>query len=243
MENLLQGRLKNNFSDEKIAVLLSDIGPKRQCHKTLSDYTKTIDFTDNIQDGFSFNTELSNAKVRLIVQKLARAIDLNSVQTVKNIKAEFGKEKEFSKAQKIINNKCKLVWNVYDNPTNVPYEAMKALGVTNQPDLDSLLGNSVKFFENDNDKTTVEIISSILSNKNLDYTIENIHKYLSDKHLKEKCKYNKNTIKYLILTHNYTEKNLIDLGVEKTQIKEIIKSLSIEEKFKHLALCLSLCFN
>ena len=179
----------------------------------------------------------------MIAQKLARAIDKNSVEQVKKIKDEYGKEKEFVKAKKFLNDKCKQVWNVYDNPENVPLEAMKALGITNQPELSFLLDNTVKYFEKDGGNTTVKTILSILENKNMDYTIDDIYKYLHGAHLKEKCNYNKNTIKYLILTGRFKKKELIALGADNNLLKDVIKSLTLKQKLHYMASNLSLCFN
>ncbi len=241
MENLLSGRLKNNFSDEKILALVSNKELKPARLKTLSDYTKTI-YIQN-ENEISFNTELSDNLTRRIIQKLANAIDKNSVEEVKKLKFEYGHEKEFKKAQKFLNDKCKQVWNVYDNPINPPLEAMKVLGITNKPSLDFILNNSIKIFEKDGGNMTARMIESILNNKNLDYTIDDIHKYLCEMSLKEKCKYNAQTVKYLILTHNYDKLKLSQIGVNKEFIKEILKSLTLKQKAQNINLGLSLCFN
>ena len=241
MENLLSGRLKNNFSDEKISALVSNKELKPLRPKSLSDYTKIIDIINDKE--ISFNTELSDLKTRKIIQKLAYAIENNSVKEIKKLKDEYGKEKEFKEAQKFLNKKCKQVWNVYANPINAPKEALKALGITNKPSLDDLLGNSVRFFEKDGGKTTAQIISSVLANDNLDYTIDDIHKYLCEMHLKEKCKYNEQTIKYLILPHNYNKDKLSEIGADKEFVKQVLKSLTLKQKAQHLAIGLSLCFN
>ena len=191
--------------------------------KTLS---AAVKYMNDIQEvytesfvGFTTNAELSDKKVRIITQKLASAIDQNSVAEVKNLKVEYGNTPEFGKALKLLNEKCKTVWNPFDiKDEKIPKEAMKALGITNIPSLEFLLGGTIKYFEKDNCKTTSKTIQSILNNKNLNYTIEDIHQFLKSKnsHL------NYNTVRYLVENHNYNSKKLKDLGVEKTVIKSAL---------------------
>lgn len=246
MENLLSCRIKRNFSDENLSSLVSNSDLKPVRKKSLTEYTKTL--TGNYITWFEgnsspINTDLSNSKVIEIAQKLANAIEINSVEKIKKLKDIYGDQKEFIEAKKFINDKCKQVWNVYENPEKVPIKAMKALGVTNQPSLEYLLDNTIKYFEKDGEKTTAKTISSILNNKYIDYNINDIHKYLTKMNRKENCKYNSETIKYLILTHNYNEPMLLELGKTKKEIDEIFKTLPLKYRVKHLAKKLSLCFN
>ncbi|MBR1424535.1 hypothetical protein IJ579_03120 [bacterium] len=244
MENL---QVKNNFSDEAILSLVSNVHIKPTKPKTLTSCTQAL--TKTVSDlwcgfgNFAFNTELCEKKVRQIAQKLALAIDENSVERVKLLKQEYGKNDEFVQAKKFLNEKCKQVWNVFEPYNNIPYEAMKALGITNQPTLDDLLGNSVRFFEKDNGKTTANIINSILNNPRINYTIEDIHRYLADMNFKENCKYNKETIKYLIVKQNYDDMKLEELGVNKTEFNSVLKILPFKYKAKNFAQNLCLCFN
>ena len=67
---------------------------------------------------------------------------------------------------------------------------MKTLGITNLPSLEFMLDESVRFYENDGGSTTVDIIRSILTNKNLDYTFEDIYEFLLSAHKKYCCDYN-----------------------------------------------------
>lgn len=171
---------------------------------------------------------LYNPLERTIAQKLARAIDKNSPFEIKKLKKEYGNLKEFSDAKKFLNKKCKEVWNVYEPIKNVPYAAMKALGITNEPELEFLLGSSIKYYEQDNSDTTSYIISSILKNKNLSYTMEKIHSYLKDKHIKNGCKYNLKTVEYLISEQNYNREQLEELGADTKIISQALKNLPLK---------------
>lgn len=237
MENLLLGRLNKNISDELLSSLIVEKETKSTKAKSLAYFTNAIvnDYSQTWVGigNMSFNNEISNKKVRQIAQKLAKAVDSNSVEEIKRLKEEFGNEKEFVKAKNFLNDKCKQIWNVYDNPTNVPKAAMKSLGITNQPTLEFLLDNSVKYFEKDGGNATAKTIESILNNKNMDYTIEDIHKYLLDKYLKEQCNYNPQTVKYLIQKHNYDVVKLIQLGIDKDEIKEVLKSIPLKQRVKY----------
>lgn len=203
--------------------------------KSLSDTVKYFVPNDREDSYFCFSTndDLSDKKVRLIAQKLASAIDKNSVEDIKSLKIEYGKEEGFVAAKKFLNKKCKEIWNVYE-PSNVtvPIEAMKVLGITNKPSLDSLLYESVKYFEQDNGVATANIINSILNNKNLNYTIEEIHNYLVSMYKKENCKFNFKTAKYLIEKHNYTLSKLCDLGLNKEFISKVFNELSWKNRIK-----------
>jgi len=169
---------------------------------------------------------------RKITEELAKAVDNNSVQRIKHLKNKYGNLKEFKSAKEFLNNKCKEIWNVYDDLKNVPKEAMKSLGITNQPDLDFILGNSLKYYEKDESKSTSYIIESTLKNKNMSYKIDDIHKYLKETSKKSKCKFNFYTVKYLIEKQNYSKDKLSDLGVEDGLLKKVLKELSLKEKFK-----------
>ena len=121
---------------------------------------------------------------------------------------------------------AKEIWNVFENKNTLiklPKEAMKALGITNQPSLEFLLGNSIRYYEKDGGNTTSVTIYSILNNKNLDYTIEDVHKFLRTAAIKEKLNFNLNTVKYLITEQNYTKLNLQDLGVEQKVISQAVQ--------------------
>ncbi|MBP3821656.1 hypothetical protein J6G99_08455 [bacterium] len=179
------------------------------------------------------NDELYDYKVREIVQKLANALDNNSIQEIKSIKFEYGATKDFVKAKKFIEYNCKKVWNVFDDEKiSVPTEAMKCLGITNQPDLDFILGNYLKYFEKDESPLIANIITSTLKNQNLNYTLEDIHKYLVKMNKKENCHYNFKTVEYLIKEHNYKKPQLSELGIDEETIKKAFKNLSVANKLK-----------
>ncbi|MDY6309911.1 MAG: hypothetical protein SPL70_04675 [Cyanobacteriota bacterium] len=202
--------------------------------KTLS---SSVAATNPFEIGGNYNPlydfdGLYNPTERIIVQKLANAIDKNSASEIKQLKKEYGNLKEFSDARKILNQKCKEVWSVYEPVKNLPRKAMKALGITNEPELDFLLDNSVKYYEKDNSDTTSYIISSILNNKNLSYTMDEIHSYLKNMNLKSGCKYNFKTVQYLITEQNYDTQKLKDLGVEDKTITDVLKSLSLKVSLK-----------
>ena len=202
--------------------------------KTLS---ASVRYMNDIQDvytesfvGFTTKPELANKKLRQIAQKLASAIDKNSIKEIKELKEEYGNTPEFLKAQKLLNQNCKTVWNVFDiKDEKIPQEAMKALGITNIPSLDFLLGNTIKCFEKDNCQTTSRTIDSILNNRNLNYTINDIHKYFVSKN----AKLNFNTVKYLIEKHKYSEKQLQELKVEKSVIQRALEDLSLKISVKY----------
>lgn len=235
MENLLSGRFKNNFSDEALAPLVSSSDIEMVMPKHLSDYTNVLDrnFLRRGKENTVLNIGLPDKAAREIAKKLARAIDKNAVEEIKNLKTLYGSKKEFLTAKNFLNEKCKQVWDVSDKNLKPPIEALKTLGITNKPTLDFLLGNCVKYFEKDGGRTTVQAISSILSNRNLDYTIQDIHKYLAEMHLKEKCEYNHQTIKYLIVSQNYDNRKLEELGVEKSVLDDILRSLPLKQRINY----------
>lgn len=186
-------------------------------------------------DNIILNEELSDKKVRHLAEELAVAIDNNCVWRVKDLKKEYGSTKEFSLAKDFLNKKCKEVWNVLDlKAKNIPHEAMKTLGITNKPDLEVLLGDSVRFYEKDGGNSTARIIATILSNENLDYSIGDIHKFLKLYHEKEKFSCNLKTIEYLISSQNYDKYKLFDLGVGKLSIYKVYKGLSFKNKCKFI---------
>ena len=220
-----------------------DLNYKQSKHKkTLSSYVKYIDsnnFDDNtlgISFGMpqvGFNEELSNAKIRYIATELAQAIDNNSPEAVRKIKKEYGDTKEFLKAKEFLNKKCKEVWNVFDNKKeqiNIPYEAMKTLGITNQPSLDFLLDESLKYYEKDNGTTTIDIINSTLNNKNINYTFSDIYSYLKTTNKKHNYKLNFKTTAYFIKKLDYNEEKLCELGIEKDAISKVLKSFKPIER-------------
>ena len=207
--------------------------------KSLCDAVKYLipNVNENVYFMFCANDDLADKKVLIIAQKLAKAIDKNSVEEVKALKKEYENDIEFAKAKKYLDQKCKEVWNVYETKNvTVPYAAMKTLGITNRPSIDFLLKESVKYFENDNGTTTVDIIKSVLKNKKLDYTIGDIHDYLVCMNKKEKCKYNFNTVKYLIENHNYNSVQLSELGFNKDELANIFKKLGFKNKVKFIVM-------
>ena len=223
------------------------LSKKPKLRKTLAscvEYLSKINDIEQDLTGINFgfknvilNDELSNGKVYKIAAELARAIDENSVQKVKNLKNKYSDEKEFLTAKKFLDQKCKEIWNVYDTNTknlNPPADAMNCLGITNQPRLETILQNSVKYYEKNNNTATSDIIRSVLNNKNMNYTISDIHEYLKTCAQKEKCTYNQKTIGFLIGEQNYNLTMLYDLGVSKTAIKEVFKSLTLKSKVKFL---------
>ena len=169
---------------------------------------------------------------RKITEELAQAIDNNSVQRIKHLKNKYGNLKEFKSAKEFLNKKCKEIWNVYEDVKHLPKEAMKSLGITNQPDLDFILHNSLKYYEKDESKSTSYIIESTLKNENISYTIDDIHKYLKETSKKLKCKFNFYTVKYLIEKQNYSKEKLLDLGIEDNTLKRALKELSLKDKLK-----------
>ena len=213
--------------------------------KTLLDSVKYFSKVNDVEQdlvGISFgfenivlNEELSDKKVRHLAEELAVAIDNNCVWRVKDLKKEYGNLKEFSLAKDFLNKKCKEVWNVCDSKIkNIPHDAMKALGITNKPNLETLLGDSVRFYEKDGGNSTAKIIASILDNENLDYSMSDIHKFLKFYNEKEKFNCNLKTIEYLISSQNYDKYRLFDLGVGKFSIYKVYKGLSFKNKCRFI---------
>lgn len=198
-------------------------------------YIEKINPYTNSSIGFlQIKEVLRDDKLRTMIYELANAIDKNSTTEIKNLKSLYGTTKEFAKAKDYLNQKCKEIWNVHDFKKQkmvLPKEAMKTLGISNQPTLDFLLGNSLKYFEKDNSKTTVQIIKSILNNVNIDYTFEDICNYIKNEHHKKVFEYNLHTAKYLAQHTNFNYDKLLLLEISKNQIDKIFKTLSIQEKF------------
>ena len=111
---------------------------------------------------------------------------------------------------------------------------MKVLGITNCPDLDSLLADCINYYEKDGKSVTSCAIASILKNNNMSYDIEDIHKYLEKMYKTNRTKYNFNTIKYLISEHKYNKDKLKSLGVDKEQISKVLKTLPFKIRLKFL---------
>lgn len=251
MENLLAEISGNNFvgeifsNTERYTSPTVDFCLKRETKpKSLTSciqYLSKINDVENDLSGISFgfqniiiNDELSNKKVRQIALELAEAIDKNADNKVKELKIKYGNEKEFTTAKKFLNQKCKEVWDVFNSKNkklNIPYKAMKALGITNQPSLEFLLANSLNFYEKNNTNATSQIISNILNNENLTYKIEEIHTYLKKSYEKDCVKCNLKTVEYLITKQNYDKQKLEEIGIE----KDILKELSLKTKFKYLS--------
>lgn len=189
---------------------------------------------NNPYSAFFINDNLYDKLERAITQELALALDNNSVEKIKHLKKKYGHLKEFKSAKEFLNKKCKEIWNVYENVQKLPKEAMKCLGITNQPDLDFILGDSLKYYEKDNSDTTSYIISATLRNNNLSYTMDDIHKYMKEMSKKSKCRYNFKTVRYLISEQNYTKEQLADLGADKDTVETALKSLPLKYRLKFL---------
>lgn len=206
------------------------------CIKYFDDFDNIcIDVSTNLKKVI-VNEELADKLTRQIAYDLAKALDTNSVLEIRKIKAEYGATKEFAKAKDFLNKKCKQIWDVYENKNiklKLPYEAMKALGVTNSPDLEFLLLDSLKFYEKDNGSTTVDIINSILFNKNLNYTFEDIYMFLKNYYTKTGCKYNLKTVSYLVYKLDFSKQKLDCLGIEDNDIKNVLKSMPVKDKLKY----------
>ena len=237
----------NTFSiNENVTSPFVSVPLRNNQKKTLTECVKYLsklnDVERDLTGSFSFNNivlndELSDKKVRYLAHELACAIDENSVEKVRTLKKEYGNLKEFLTAKKFLDKNCKDIWNVFESKNKtlkVPKEAMKVLGISNVPSLDVILGNSVRYYEKDGGNSTAVIISNILKNNNLDYSIDDIHLYLKTVSQKEQLKYNAKTVKYLITEHKYNAKKLYDLGVEKSVIDNVFKSLRIVDKLKYM---------
>ena len=181
--------------------------------------------------------DLPDRKAMDIAVKLAMAIDKNSVNDIKYLKAKYGSEKEFCVAKEYLDRKAKQVWDVFQDKNtkiSVPREAMKSLGITNLPSLEFMLGDSIKFFESDGGSTTVEIIRFILSNKNLNYTFDDIYSYLLLAHKKYCSSFNLKTVNYLIQWLDCDVEKLMALGIDKKTIMTALQEFSFMTKLKYL---------
>ncbi len=180
---------------------------------------------------------LPDKKAMDIAVKLAIAIDKDSVNDIKYLKDKYGKEKEFAVAKEYLNRQAKQVWDVFENKNkkmNVPSASMKTLGITNLPTLEFMLGESLRLFENDGGSTTVDIIRSILTNKNLNYTFEDIYDFLIWAHKKYCCDYNLKTVTYLITWLDCDVEKLSALGIDNKIIMRALESFSLKSKLKYL---------
>jgi hypothetical protein len=233
MKNLSIKNFDSLVLDEKFSESESftntQILPNKNAKYSLSSCIKYVylDYDNNLY----INDELPNKLSAQIAFELAQAIDKNSVEKVKQIKQKYLNTKEFLLAKEYLNKKCKEVWSVYDKkiPAKIiPKEAMKTLGITNQPTLDFLLADSLNFYEKDNGATTVDIISSILKNEKFQYSFQDIYNYLK----KKKTKYNLITVSYLCEKLDYNPEKLIPLGIDKNVTWQIFKNLSLKNKIK-----------
>ena len=180
---MLKGQIGTDVLDgvfsvkENISASLVDLSCKNKMKiKTLSSQVQYLNRAKTYRTGISgicvgavtINEDLSDKLTCQIATELAKAIDNNAVFEVKRIKQKYQDTKEFAPAKEFLNKKCKQIWDVFENKNtkmDVPYEAMKVLGISNQPSLDVLLADSLKYYEKDNGSTTVDIILKILSNK------------------------------------------------------------------------------
>lgn len=249
MENLLAEISGNNLMGEIFSNKEFYTSPTIEfCLKkktTPQTLTSSIQYLSKMNDverdlsGISFgfhniiiNDELSNKRVRQIALELAEAIDKNCDSKIKELKDRYGHEKEFATAKKFLNQKCKEVWDVFNSKNKkikIPYKAMKALGITNQPTLEFLLSNSLNFYEKNDTNATSQIISNILNNKNLTYTMKEIHAYLKQSYEKDSIKYNLKTVNYLITRQKYDKQKLKEIGID----KDIMKKLSLKTKLQY----------
>jgi hypothetical protein len=249
MDKVLKGQIGTEVLDGVFSVRknVTDSLAYLSCKKTtkprtLSSHISYLNKAKEYKTGISsicvgavsINDDLSDKLTCKIVTELAKAIDKNEVSEVKRIKEKYKNTKEFARAKDFLNKKCKEVWDVTAKniKLNPPYEAMKVLGITNQPSLETLLSDSLKYYEKDNGSTTVDVILSILSNENINYSFEDIYEYLKKNNKKEKYKYNLVTVSYLATKLEYDEYKLNDLGIEQNIVKKLFKSLSVKDKIK-----------
>lgn len=194
-------------------------------------------FTTNPFGVLVFDCDLPDRKAMDIAVKLAMAIDKNSVDDIKDLKIKYGSQKEFCAAREYLNCKAKQVWDVFENRNkkiDVPQKSMKALGITNLPSLEFMLSESVKYYEKDGGSTTVDIMRSILTNKNLDYTFDDIYDYLLSAHKKYCVEYNLKTVTYLIEWLDCNVEKLSALGIDDKTIMRALEAFSFKTKLKYL---------
>jgi len=227
-----------NIMPEKIGVHFGLYGKNANfCRKSLvseiNGIMKVNPFENSSVGFLQFEDDLRNEKVRTLIYELANAIDKNSGEEVRILKNLYGTSKEFAAAKKFLNKKCKEVWDVSDNrkvKMHLPQKAMKVLGITNKPDLDFLLMNSLKYFEKENSEATANIINSVLKNVNLDYSLNDICEYLKQAHQRKIFEYNVHTVKFLARSLDFNRKKLESLGISNRQINNIFKELPLKEK-------------
>ena len=205
-------------------------------HKTL---TSSINYFTQVQKFEAFmllNTDLPNKTAIAIAKELAKAIDKNSVSDIKYLKNKYGHTKEFAQAKDLLNKKCKEIWNVFESKKqniSPPKEAMKALGITNCPSIEFLLKDSLLFFEKDNGTTTVDIISSILNNKNLYYSFDDIYIFLKTFIRQKHINLNHKSIEYFIIQTNCSPNKLTELNINNKEIHQVLKNFAISKRIKY----------
>ena len=131
--------------------------------------------------------------------------------------------------QQLYNQQMQQYNEMMDMFNYMDQAAMKSLGITNQPTLEFLLGDSIHLFEKDNGNSTANIISSILKNDNLTYKIEDIHNFLK----KENEHYNFRTVAYLISEQNYDRRKLLELGIKKDTVEQALKTIPIKARLRY----------
>lgn len=223
---------------------IAELPSEAQQNKTLLSFVRYLN--SNISEYNLLNCEFCDKKTYEIARQLAIAIDNNSVAEIKRLKYEYGQYPQFAIAKEFLNKKCKILWDVFQckkKRLNVPKDAMKALGITNVPSLKFMLDECLKFYEKDNGSTTVDIILSILNNPNLDYSFDDIFKYLVKRRENFDIKFNMITVAFAAKNLDYNFDKIKTLGVSKDELKVIFKQLPLKEKFKNLSKFLCLVFN
>lgn len=241
MEKVLAEELRCDIFDELLSENRTNCFANFPCRSTkkIKSLASKIYYFDIKGNSFLLNSELTDRKTCQIAMALAKAIDNNSVSEIKRLKFEYGDSKEFLQAKNYLNTKCKEVWDVFADKGKrfaIPKEAMKALGITNQPTLEFLLGDSIKYYEKDNGTTTVDIILSILANENLSYTLEDIYSFLQKSYQKGESKFNLITVSYLASRLDYNYEKLAKIGVENKLYRQILVKLPIKEKLRCISL-------
>lgn len=228
----------DNLSSPEIESGVITVSERSGNNSNTASLTSSVSsFRANPYGELILDCDLPDRKAMDIAVKLAMAIDKNSVNDIKYLKSKYGSEKEFCAAKEYLDRKAKQVWDVFQDKNtkiSVPREAMKSLGITNLPSLEFMLGDSVKFFESDGGFTTVEIIRFILSNKNLNYSFEDIYSYLLLAHKKYCCSFNLKTVNYLIQWLDCDVEKLIALGIDKETIMIALQEFSFITKLKYL---------
>lgn len=212
------------------------------CKKQFPTLVSSLNYIEKINPyaGYNFGIlqieeNLRDEKLRSIILELAKAIDANSELEVKRIKTKYADTKEFAQAKAFLDRKVKEIWNVFDNKNTalkLPKSAMRTLGISNQPSLDFLFEDTLKYFEQENSATTVDVIKSVLNNVNLDYSFDDILKYLKSMHEKRVFDYNFHTAKFLSQQLNFDKNKLNNLGITKDKVDEVFGTLSFSEKIR-----------